>query len=87
MKLIDANEIDFRCSYERMCMADKEKCKKCEYYVCSFEDIQDQPTAYDPDRIVEQLEELNEEEERFVNNHVFIQGIIEIVKGGAENDS
>jgi hypothetical protein len=37
-------------------MATNEKCKKCEYYVCSFEDIQDQPTAYDVDAVVEQLE-------------------------------
>lgn len=44
MRLIDADEINFSCSYDRDCMADKEKCKKCEYYICSFEDIQNQQT-------------------------------------------
>lgn len=57
-RLIDANELNFVCSYDRMCMATNEKCKKCEYYVCSFEDVQNQPTAYDIDKVVEQLESL-----------------------------
>lgn len=44
MRLIDANVINFRCSYSGDCMADEEKCKKCSDYVCDFEDIQNQPT-------------------------------------------
>ena len=55
VRLIDANELSFVCSYNGMCMATNEKCKKCEYYVCSFEDVQNQPTAYDIDKVVEQL--------------------------------
>lgn len=37
--LIDRNEIVFYCSYNGDCMADKEKCKTCSDYVCSYEDI------------------------------------------------
>lgn len=44
MRPIDADVIDFGCSYEGDCMATNEKCEKCEYYVCSFEDIQNMQT-------------------------------------------
>ena len=44
MRPIDADEIEFRCAYNGMCMADREKCKKCSDYVCSFEDIQNMQT-------------------------------------------
>ena len=100
-RLIDANELNFVCSYNGMCMGTNEKCKKCEYYVCSFEDVQNQPTAYDPDKIVEQLEQeaelthLNKMEERVgkkqtVGFALGIRDAIKIVKGGLDgsrNDS
>lgn len=44
MRLIDADEISFRCAYNGDCMADKDKCKKCSDYVCDFDTIQRQPT-------------------------------------------
>ena len=44
MRLIDADAINFRCSYDGTCTASEEECKKCADYVCDFEDIQNQPT-------------------------------------------
>ena len=62
-------------------------CKYCHCNSSLFENKEKAIEAWNRrepiDKIVEQLEDLNEEEERFVNNHVFIQGIIEIVKGSA----
>lgn len=44
MRLIDADAIYFYCSYNDDCTGDIEKCKKCSDYVCTFQDIQEQPT-------------------------------------------
>ena len=44
MRLIDADAINFRCSYSGDCMASGEQCRKCSDYVCDFETIQDMPT-------------------------------------------
>ena len=94
MKLIDADvlmkkirEVDFVADVDLMKITHDSMLTG--FFHGSVQGIVDRlPTAYDIDKIIEQLEELNEEEERLVNNHVFIQGIIEIVKsGGAENDS
>jgi hypothetical protein len=96
-RLIDANIINFRCSYDGDCIATDEKCEKCEYYVCNFEDIHNQPIAYDIDRVVEQLEELRTYEkdgqcpkhdmcskEPYECTSCYTTTAIEIVKGGAE---
>ena len=49
--------------------------------------IDAQPTAYDPDKVVEQLEELRKEYEDPLDDHdpnYFIEKAIEIVKGGRQ---
>lgn len=56
MRLIDADNIEFSCQYEDECTADKETCKKCDDYVCNFREVQSLQTAYDVDKVVEQLE-------------------------------
>lgn len=55
MRLIDADNIEFSCQYEGECMADKERCKICDDYVCNFREVQSLQTTYDVDKVVEQL--------------------------------
>lgn len=57
MRLIDADNISFYCNYEGDCTGCIDDCKKCENYICNFRYIQKQPTAYDVDKVVEELEE------------------------------
>ena len=57
MRLIDADNISFYCNYEGDCTGDINDCKKCGNYICNFRDIQEQPTAYSIDKVVEKLEE------------------------------
>lgn len=57
MRLIDADNIYFYCNYEGDCTGDIEDCNKCENYICNFRDIQEQPTAYNIDKVVEKLED------------------------------
>lgn len=56
MRLIDADNINFYCNYDGDCTGVIDKCKECSNYICNFKDIQEQPTAYDIDKIVEELE-------------------------------
>lgn len=56
-RLIDVDKISFRCSYSGDCMASDDKCEKCSYYVYDYEEIQNQPTAYNVDNVVAELEE------------------------------
>lgn len=58
-RLIDVDKISFRCSYSGDCMASDDKCEKCSYYVYDYEEIQNQPTAYNVDNVVAELEEMN----------------------------
>ena len=58
MRLIDADNINFHCNYDGDCTGDIDDCKECGNYICDFRDIQEQPTAYDIDKVVEELEEL-----------------------------
>ena len=57
MRLIDADNISFYCNYEGDCTGCIDDCKKCENYICNFRYIQKQPTAYDVDKVVEELKE------------------------------
>ena len=59
MRLIDADNVNFHCNYDGDCTGDIYSCKKCENYVCDFRDIQEQQTAYDIDKVVEELNELD----------------------------
>ena len=61
MRLIDADNISFYCNYEGDCTGDIDDCKECGNYICDFRDIQEQPTAYDIDKVVEELEKLADE--------------------------
>ena len=54
-RLINTDHICFRCSYDGDCMSSIDKCRKCYYYVCDFEDIEDTPTAYDVEKVVAEL--------------------------------
>lgn len=75
----------------RMIDTDAIKWDKCEdadgnpVYVLDKRDIDAQPTAFDPDKVVEQLEKLKEECEDPLQDYdpnYFIYKAIEIVKGG-----
>lgn len=57
MRLIDADEIQFRCTYHGDCRSSKDQCKQCPAYMCSYSDVDEQPTAYDVDKVVEELNE------------------------------
>ena len=61
MRLIDADNINFHCNYDGDCTGDIDDCKECENYICDFRDIQEQQTAYDIDKVVEELEKLADE--------------------------
>ena len=58
MRLIDADNVNFHCNYDGDCTGDIYSCKECENYICDFRDIQEQPIAYDIDKVVEELEEM-----------------------------
>ena len=62
MRLIDADKLSFHCNYERDCSADISHCQeRCSNYVLDYSDIKAQPTAYDIDKVVEELEKLADE--------------------------
>ena len=60
MRLIDADNISFHCNYDGDCTGDIEDCKECENYICDFRDIQEQQTAYDIDKVVEELDKASD---------------------------
>lgn len=55
MRLIDADKIQFKCTYHGDCR--NKECKRCPAYMCSYSEIDEQPTAYDKDEVVEELNE------------------------------
>lgn len=71
----------------RLIDADAIKWDKCEdadgnpVYVLDKRDIDKQPTAYEPDKVVEQLEEYREEMEQFKRGGMLPE-MIEVVKEG-----
>ena len=88
MKLIDADKLNFHCNYNGDCSGDISHCKECDNYILDYRDVQEQPTVYDADKIVEQLK--NVSYERFGNtgmggeNVVNLDDAIEIVKAGGK---
>ena len=95
MRLIDADNISFYCNYEGDCTGGIDDCKKCENYICNFRYIQKQPTAYDVDKVVEELESFSKlAEDRWTNStskyayqeHKCWVKAIEIVKQGGVVD-
>ena len=84
-RLIDAEKLNFHCNYNGDCSGDVSHCKECDNYVLDYRDIQEQPTSYDTDKVVAQLEEYREEMEQFKCGGM-LSDMIEIVKGGGVNE-
>lgn len=86
MRLIDADNISFYCDYEGDCTGNINDCKKCENYICIFRDIQEQPIAYDIDKVVGELETDSSAKlygSRNSDNYMIpVKRAIEIVKAG-----
>lgn len=80
MRLIDADAMNAELFYKQV--GGKDSLITAE---SAFEMINAQPTAYDPDKVVEQLEELRKECEDPLQDYdpnYFIEKAIEIVEGG-----
>ena len=87
-RLIDAGKLNFRCNYNGDCSGDISHCKECDDYVLDYRDIQEQPTAYDVDKVVERLEETKAYMlyENMNADVKWIDKAIEIVKAGGKNE-
>lgn len=90
-RLIDAEKLNFHCNYNGDCSGDVSHCKECDNYVLDYRDIQEYPTAYDVDKVVEQLEDrkrlmmetLKISEADIDRGRIYgMDKAIEIVKGG-----
>lgn len=88
-RLIDAGKLNFHCNYNGDCLGDISHCKECDNYVLDYRDIQEQPTAYDVDKVVEQLEETKAYMlyENMNADVKWIDKAIEIIKAGGKNDN
>lgn len=93
MRLIDADELNFHCNYNGDCSGDISHCKECDNYVLDYRDIQEQPTAYDVDKVVKELEEwsfnadVNVGDGTIMNQNLIARdNAIEIVKAGGKNE-
>ena len=84
-RLIDAEKLNFHCNYNGDCSGDVSHCKECDNYVLDYRDIQEQPTSYDTDKVVAQLEEYREEMEQFKCGGM-LSDMIEVVKAGGVDD-
>ena len=82
-RLIDAEKLNFHCNYNGDCSGDVSHCKECDNYVLDYRDIQEQPTAYSVEKVVEQLE--NDEKHTF-DGCINKRYAIDIVKGGGVNE-
>ena len=100
-RLIDAEKLNFHCNYNGDCSGDVSHCKECDNYVLDYRDIQEQPTSYDTDKVVEQLEDVGQKmsESKSIQkygksspaNHRYYKAVsvkraIEIVKGGGVDE-
>lgn len=88
MRLIDVDKLNFHCNYNGDCLGDISHCKECDNYILDYRDIQEQPTAYDVDKVLEQLEETKAYMlyENMNADVKWIDKAIEIVKAGGKND-
>lgn len=90
MRLIDADNISFYCNYEGDCTGDIDDCKECRNYICDFRDIQEHLTAYDIDKVVEELKLHSFEfgTDSIPAHYLRFNEAIEIVnQGGVSNDA
>lgn len=58
MNLINRDDISFYCSYNGDCMADEEKCRTCEHYVCTYKEIYEKDKIDSDNNIRDRLEKL-----------------------------
>mgnify|MGYP003467110205 CR=1 FL=1 len=88
MRLIDADNISFYCNYEGDCTGDIDDCKECKNYICDFRDIQEHLTAYDIDKVVEELKLHSFEfgTDSIPAHYLRFNEAIEIVKQGGVSD-
>ena len=96
MRLVDADKLNYYCNFEGDCSGNISQCQECANYILDYRDIKDLPTAYDVDKVVEQIKMIAipvlDEDEHVVpesNIHeaceiamVALSNTIEIVKGG-----
>ena len=61
---ISKSKLNFRCSFSGTCSGTEEECKKCGDYVCSFEDIQRQPTVSETEIIRKAFERVVQRAEK-----------------------
>lgn len=89
MKLIDADKLNFHCNYNGDCSGDISHCKECDNYILDYRDVQEQPTIYDTDKVVERLEETKAYMlyENMNADVKWIDKAIDIVKAGGKNDN
>ena len=97
MRLIDANKLNFHCNYNGDCLGDISHCKECDNYVLDYRDMQEQSTAYDVDKVVEELNKIKKYnlnladmmidiQENGTNRHfICLEDAIEIVKAGGNS--
>ncbi len=86
MRLIDADSIKFRCTYNGVCTSSTKECKKCLDYCCDVVDIKNSPTAYDVEAVVAELEKsATDDDGLFVSDGsepmIWKSKAIEIVRG------
>lgn len=96
MRLIDADEVilhlnDFMLQQSPIDVQDIESIKVSAVIQDCIKAIENQPTAYDVDKVVEQLEDRSKEYNSGVRLHgkpeeIITNEAIEIVKGGGKND-
>jgi len=93
-RLIDAEKMNFHCNYNGDCSGDVSHCKECDNYVLDYRDIQEQPTAYDVDKVVKEINEwafnanIDVGDGTVMNHNLIVRDTaIEIVKAGATNES
>jgi hypothetical protein len=87
MRLIDADKYKHGLNCAVSCTLHDERSQQVLKAMLMALDVQ--PTAYDPDKVVEQLEELRKECEDPLQDYdpnYFIDKAIEIVKGGEVNE-
>lgn len=89
MRLIDADELilhlnDFMMQERPIDVQDIESINVCAVIKECIKAVEEQPTAYDVDKVVEQLEDESEIycREYGKEDELYLKGAIEIVKGG-----
>ena len=83
MRLIDADAL---IEAMKKTESEYENAMTCPSWWSAFNVISEQPTAYDPDKVVEQLEEFRDEMKMFGCDGL-LSDLIEVVEGGGVDAS